>query len=113
MTPQQQVASNDAIDLPPKPFISRIVFVHSISFAGGIDSASSDPGPAAVARLGSGINIVPATMTPSGPRELVKGAAWDGFILTKDIPDRASRKVVRHMHFVDRGNVKEVALAVE
>jgi hypothetical protein len=95
-----------------KPRIARVTFVHAVSFAGGIESAASDIGPAAVTRLGAGIDIRPAKLLWDGSaRALKDGETYDGFLLSKTFAEGGKRRL--ETVFVDRANVREVKLNAE
>jgi hypothetical protein len=111
---QTQPQQSPPKSTPPveRPRISRMVFVNAISFAGGIESAATDVGPIVVSRLGSGIDIRAAKVLPDGSaRALKDGETYDGYLLSKVFIENG--KSVRRTCFVDRSNVKEVALNVE
>jgi hypothetical protein len=109
--PQPQAASKSA-EQPPKPRIARVTFVHAISFAGGIESAATDTGLAAVTRLGAGIDIRPAKLLGDGSaRPLKDGESYDGFLLSKTFAEGGKKRL--DTVFVDRANVREVKLNAE
>lgn len=113
---QQQPPQPKVEQQPARPRIARISFVNAISFAGTIESATSDPGQAAVTRLGAGVDIRPAKVAPNGePRELREGETLDGYRLSRTDMDRAAnppRRVLR-VAFVPLQNVKEVTISTE
>lgn len=108
---QTQPQSNPKVDVPPRPVFRMLTFVHSVSFLGGINQATTEKALDIIGRVSSGVDIEPVKVTAQGLRSLRDGETYDGFRLSKIVMDRSGPKPKNtlHTHFVPKENVKEVS----
>ena len=110
--PQQQTAKLEtngarlSVDVPSH--ITAVRFINAISFAGTIDSATSDTGGLAAAHRG--ITIEPAYLSGGQCVVCKPGERADGVRLSRKLVDRTNGAPVTRLEvaYVPQGNIGEV-----